>query len=117
MVNKVKNLVMEKIEKLKNLAEKYTKMKNLFEKEVETSPAFRLGESDANRIIKEWINMKQSQSDLRMKPDEKLKKFVRFILGENAEIIDVNKITPLPTSPQESKAQIRNNKSVCCEIF
>ena len=110
-INKVKNLVTEKIEKLKNLAEKYTKMKNLFEKEVETSAAFRLGESNANKILKEWIDLKQSQPDLKMKPEDKQKKFVKTI---NAGLGVGNKTTSLPASPQEVRSPA---KTGCCEIF
>jgi len=113
LINKVKNLITEKIEKLKDLAEKYTKMKNLFEKEVETSPAFRLGETDANKIIKEWIDLKGSQPDLRLKPEEKQKKFTKTIICETGE---GNKITPMPTSPQEVKPSVKG-KTACCEIF
>jgi len=111
LINKAKNLITEKIEKLKVLAEKYTKVKNLFEKEIETSPAFRLGEADANKIIKEWIDLKGSQPDLRMKPEEKQKKFVKMILGEVGE---GNKITPMPANPQEVRS---TDKTGCCEIF
>jgi len=123
LVNRVKNLVNEKLEKLKNMAEKYAekyvKLKNLFEKEVETSPAFRHGESDANKIIEEWIGMKQSQPDLRMKPDEKQKKFVKTIAGAEISGDDGggNKISSMPTSPHEVKPSAVRNKSVCCEIF
>ena len=108
--------VNEKLEKLKNLAEKYAKMKNLFEKEIQTSPAFRLGEDDANKIIKEWIDEKGLQPDLRLKPEEKRKKFVKAILGETSEekIGQGNKISTGQMTPEEETLV---NKSACCEIF
>jgi len=43
--------------------------------QIETTPAFQLGMNDANKIVKEWIKLKETNPHLRMKPDEKLKIF------------------------------------------
>ena len=130
VVNKVKNLVFEKLDKLKNMAEKYTKMKNLFEKEIQTSPALRLGENDANEIMKKWIDLKGSQLDLKLTLGEKQNKFVKMIVGD-----DVNESGKLPSGDSPSSVVVVNSpesgnspakrqmipvkegKSTCCQIF
>ena len=50
-------------------------MRNIFLVQIETTPAFQLGMNDANKIVKEWIKLKETNPHLRMKPDEKLKIF------------------------------------------
>jgi len=115
LVRKIKDFITQKIEKFKNMAEKYTKLKNLFEKEIQTSPAFQLGEDDANKIINEWIEQKETQPELVLGFEGKRDKFLQIIIVENKQ-----PQTPSMISPDEMKFdQIKQskNKNNCCEIF
>jgi len=80
-LEKIKDWVLKQLKKLKKKVKDYKKFKNLFLEEIKTTPAFQLGINDANKIITEWIAIKQANPHLRMHPAEKLKIFKEVVVA------------------------------------
>jgi len=134
VINKVKDVILQKLAKLKKLAEKYTQMKNLFEKEIEKSPAFQLGENDANQLISEWIERKESEhmNQKEKARQEKANLFAQAIISDDGKNKPAGKdgaalrsktstaVVSPEITPLEEKGKFKStnkNKTACCEIF
>jgi len=76
-IAEIKKLVTSKIEELKRIAIEITKVNNLFEKEIEKSPAFRLGQRDANEMIKEWFEFNHSEGGRDMSREDLRERFIK----------------------------------------
>jgi len=106
-VNQIKDFVIQEMRRLKKKAEDY----NIFEKEIETSPAFQLGESDANLIISEWIKQKKPQSNWDSNDKEKF--LIEIIVGED----ETAEKTPLYQKQTYLEDDEIQTKVCCCRVF
>ena len=97
---RIKDWILGEFDKLKNKMKEFPRLRNLFLQEIKRTPAFQLGVSDAHKIIKGWIELRQSQPDLRLSLDEKQKRLT--------EIVTAN---TLQTNPPNKK------KPGCCKLF
>ena len=94
-------------------AEKYSKL-NLSEHELHKSPAAKLGETDANNLIKQWLVQNKLESSIPhrlkvgMSNDALINQFVCIVSGK--EIIEAS-------SPTKSLVVEVKKSTACCEIF
>jgi len=56
------------LERLTDGMKNIPRIENLFLEEIKTTPAFQLGENDANKIIKEWIQLINPESKSKSSP-------------------------------------------------
>lgn len=104
-INRIKNFVEPYVKKAKDGIEK-SNFKNLLQKEIEKSPAVRLGESDAYKIINEWVKQHKSQMNFQ-ETEKRLIEIIEATLG----------LPSLSPSQTQTPGPPKGRKNDCCEIF
>ena len=113
VIEKVQELVTSKIEQLKSKAIQISKIDNLFAKEIQKSPAFRLGESQANEMIQEWFKFNHAEGSLELSPEDRRTKFIQLVITQNNLRLQAKKNNVVLDGTSEGKPGC----CMGCEIF